>query len=1302
MRVNDNHNNNARGKDPVFGAIFIANSESRRECFKKGLFGLPSSYIPFVEKIKPDMALFLFDYEKKLLHGVFKATSKGGSNIDPKAFTSLGIQYPAQVKFTEIWKCKPLPEKIFRDAIRENYFAANKFNFGLSGDQVNKLLHLFDMNKLEPEVPRRRMSRADDMTSEQYSVGEVGRSFGHGMLDEGVPLEPYSVGEAGRSFGHGMLDENVQNDRVLGDKSSPVLMHNYQGDYSARYNGFSADDILVSKQRRSSELGVDYTSGYVGDYLPLKDESRLAAHNNADYLDNYAAKLSLDTANGYVGDYLARKDDSRFTSLENNDYMLRPYSVGGYVDIPSDDVRVHGDGRSSISDRLMGEDLRKSGQRMIFSDDTPSLHDSNVDLPVFYNRPNLEQSSLVENHRRSTSAMIHPFHLSTSCATQGAESSILYDPDAPGLNFRQLPSFGINNGSESITERLSPSTNCGRNSTSREPQLVHTELKDKYRWHNIGDCFPNSVLYGSNRECIQNSGQLASESALYEARSNIFSLKSLSAPIPSSDIGNSGRTHEPFSSLFDNYKSYLDYNVHPMALQEYPSHDITLAMNNGTLSSDVPLANWDHFQVQYDDSLDHGYDMGCHGDSQNSNHGHPNKKSSVFSRISYARDVNKQENRNNAQKEEYGSITSVDEVMEMVRRSQSHRLTKRKPTPNQRNNTESLRNKTQLSSQSKKNDCFENALEHNKDESLRNKTQVTSQRKKRDLFENALEHNEDESLRSKTQISSLKKEKRDCSENALEHNEDESLRNKGRIISLKTKKRDCSENGLEHNEDESLRYKTQTCSMKKKKRDCFENALDDLNTDSTTVTGGNPNTTTKVVDFKRRSKVRKHSDEIERSSNESKKSENLVVGQQKRRKLIRPNFNKSASYEDKDINLGGSQNLQLSLPNGSRNHKDVIGSGCTLVNQCDYDVKTDAEIQNINYQTQSEVKNSSHATEFIFSGGEKANVGALPTLFDGSECADNKNHQKVLFSASCSDESFHNKEGSCMMDNVEAASLEKESLRAICQEKANVGTLPELNDGSECVDNKPHQKFLSSASCNEESSHTKGSSCMVDNVKAASLKTESLHALCQEKANAGTFPALNDGSECVDSKNDQKALPSTSWNEESSHTKEGSRMMVNVKEASLKTESLHAVSQEKANVGTLHALNDGSECADNKNHQKVLSSASCNEDGSHTKDGSCMIQQPSLIPLSGVGKEGSCMMDNIKSASLETESLNAICQEHNVDKIICADRCINANDKMPKDCGSFSVEAKDGSEYLGSSGSENAPIETSCHIEACM
>jgi hypothetical protein len=1049
--------------------------------------------------------------------------------------------------------------------------------------------------------------------------------------------ERYPVRKVGRSVGHGMLDESVQNDQVLGDNNSSILMRNYQGG-STLYNGFSADDILVNQQRRSSELGMDYTSGYVSDYVHSNDENRFAVRNNEDYMDNYVANPTLDTANGYVGDYLATKDDSRFTTHENEDYMgthRRPYTVGGYSKMPSDKFRVHGNDRSPISDRLMGEDIRKTDKRMVFSDNIPGLHDSNVDLPVFYSKSFLEQNSLVENHLRSTSDMIHPFHLNAR-ATQGDESSILYNSDAPGLNPRQLSSFG-NNGSESMTDRVSPSTNRRRNS------VMHTELKDRYKWQNLDDCFSNSVLYGSNRDCMpfnetHNSDQLASESALYEACNYIPSLKSSPVPIPSSDIGNSGRTHEPFSSLFHNHKSYLDNDVHPMALQNYPSHEITPPKKNETLSPDVPFANEGHFQVQYDDPLDHGYDIGYYDDSQNSNHGHPKRKSTVFDRLSFAQNVNKRKSGDNARNDEYDFVTSVDEVMEMVRQSHNHWMTKRKPKPSQR----------------KKNDCFESALEQKKDESLRNKTQISSssQRKKGDRFENALEHNKDENLRNKTQISSPRK-KRDCFETALQNSEDESLRNKTQISSVK----------------------------KKKKGDSSENALEDQNTDSTTVTGRSPKTKAKkvdFVDFKRRSKVRKHTDEIERSSNESKKSENLVIVQQKRRKLIRPNFNKSASFEDKDNDHGASQNLQLPLPNGSCN-KDVIESCCTLVKQCgNDDVKIEAEVQNIIDPTYSEGNNSSHARKFICSeGGENENGSTLAALTDGSECVDNKNHQDVLFSASCNEESSHTKEGSCMMDNVKAASLVTESLDAISQEKANVGALPALNDGSECADNKNCQKILSSASCNEESSHAKEGLCMMHNVKSASLETESLHAIYQEKANAGTPPPLNDGLECVDNKNHQRVLSS-------SHTKEGSCVMDNVKSASLEIVSLHAICEEKANNGTLlRPLNDGSECVDNKNHQKVLSSTSCKEGSSHSK-------------------EGSCVTDNKKSTTLENESLEAICLENYANKIRCADRGINADDEMPKDSGSFSIEAKDGSEYLGNSGNEKAPIETSCHIEACM
>lgn len=97
MGFNDKHNN-ASGRFPDFGAIFMSNSRTKRECFKRGLFGLPSSEVQFIEKVKAGMILFLFENDKRQLHGVFKASSDGAVNIVPDAFASSGKQYPAQVR----------------------------------------------------------------------------------------------------------------------------------------------------------------------------------------------------------------------------------------------------------------------------------------------------------------------------------------------------------------------------------------------------------------------------------------------------------------------------------------------------------------------------------------------------------------------------------------------------------------------------------------------------------------------------------------------------------------------------------------------------------------------------------------------------------------------------------------------------------------------------------------------------------------------------------------------------------------------------------------------------------------------------------------------------------------------------------------------------------------------------------------------------------------------------------------------------------------------------------------------------
>lgn len=89
--------NGASGEDPEYGAIFMSNSSTRKECLKRELFGLPIGQAGFVKQVKAGMMLFLFEFESRELYGVFEACSDGGINIQPNAFRSSGKQFPAQV-----------------------------------------------------------------------------------------------------------------------------------------------------------------------------------------------------------------------------------------------------------------------------------------------------------------------------------------------------------------------------------------------------------------------------------------------------------------------------------------------------------------------------------------------------------------------------------------------------------------------------------------------------------------------------------------------------------------------------------------------------------------------------------------------------------------------------------------------------------------------------------------------------------------------------------------------------------------------------------------------------------------------------------------------------------------------------------------------------------------------------------------------------------------------------------------------------------------------------------------------------
>lgn len=79
---------------PPAGFIFLCNKKTKPRCFLYQVFGLSETQMKIVEKIKPGMKLFLFDYELKVLHGVYESVSEGKLELESRVFNG---KYLAQV-----------------------------------------------------------------------------------------------------------------------------------------------------------------------------------------------------------------------------------------------------------------------------------------------------------------------------------------------------------------------------------------------------------------------------------------------------------------------------------------------------------------------------------------------------------------------------------------------------------------------------------------------------------------------------------------------------------------------------------------------------------------------------------------------------------------------------------------------------------------------------------------------------------------------------------------------------------------------------------------------------------------------------------------------------------------------------------------------------------------------------------------------------------------------------------------------------------------------------------------------------